>query len=228
MPKMPERVRKLYNYISQSNRSFKKMNMQAKRVQIAKDVLKQLQLQRMTGASVYFSNERISNVVGTKLQRLEDAEYCAGYDEANKDVEKAQRGCDVEIQDLLKTMPSCRVCGIGSAFIATVDRLNSIKIKDLSESGGIEERESMVAYLTKTKIFSEEQLDLIEEAFENSSGFQPPEHQDDGNQRLRNVMDMIIKTRGVIDTSTFPHHTDWYAPSIKAKKDRESSNHNTY
>lgn len=89
---------KYYRSISRSNAAFKKMNRARKRVQLAKDVIKQVELSRFTTSSVYLEVSDTTRIL-------------------NKDLQKA-----------LKKEPTCTVCGIGSIFVCAVDRLDKIKI----------------------------------------------------------------------------------------------------
>ncbi len=138
------------------------MTPQEARVTIAKDALAQIRLQKLKPvAGCYIGNSFDLSEKGKK-------------DEISKAITKA-------------VPKNCEVCALGSMFISSVNRFNHIKLEDLvitGEGGGIRtskdtgsrfindyneeevriERESITKYLGKW--FSQEQLDMIETAFE--------------------------------------------------------------
>jgi len=73
---------------------------------------------------------------------------------------------DVELRDFVKDK-ECHVCAVGSVFMATVNRRNKLSVgrfKAMNERFAEEASRGITAYLKD--IFSEEQLSLIEAAFE--------------------------------------------------------------
>ena len=184
-------LRKLSSYIKKTNAEFEAMTPAQKRVQIAKDVIFQLDIGRIKGGSVYFDAPKpFFKEYDKCLQRSS----WDGYKPAEKP--------DVELQDLFSKMPSCTVCGIGSVFVSAVDRLDQLKASD---TDGLC-KEPMVAYLQEQKIFCSEQLDLIENAFEGYDNYATVSEAGGfagSSLRLRTVMELIIAAKGVVNRKTF-------------------------
>lgn len=173
------RMKKLNDYIVESNKAFEKKTMAEKRVALAEDVLFQLKIKRL------------------------DAQQSTGYfsfvnDELETMVEDLKENPDLEFQTVLQQTPSCTVCGIGSLFVVAVDRLNTCKMSEaVEEYGSRPDRDEMVAYFKKLRIFTPHQLDLIERAFEHNNVC------GNGEDSLKAVMNCIIKAEGVVNEKTF-------------------------
>ena len=137
------------------------MTPQEARVAIAKDALAQIRLQKLKPvAGCYIGNSFNLSEKGKK-------------DEISKAITKA-------------VPKNCEVCALGSMFISSVNKFNHITLEDITipREGGIHisedtgkrfineyneqevkmERESITKYLGRW--FSQEQLDMIETAFE--------------------------------------------------------------
>lgn len=153
------------------------------RVQIAKDVLKQLKLGRLTAEQGTYAQSE-DPIVDTEV--VGECYY-----------RTAVIPPDAQLKKLIKAK-QCRVCGLGAAFIVAVDRFNDLKLQGCHvESDG---RLSLDASPTKeylARFFSERQIDLIEAAFE---GYQDIYYYvnnfEDPNERLTAIMKNIVKNEG--------------------------------
>ncbi len=97
-------LKKMYEKIEESNAQFAAADRQGKRVQIAKDVLMQLEARRLNPGSTYL-------------------EYPHMYEDFNGQMSEA-----------LKRVPSCRVCAIGALFVVTVDRMNDVSFEEFRQA----------------------------------------------------------------------------------------------
>jgi hypothetical protein len=133
------------------NANFKKLSPAQKRVAIAKDVLIQLQLKKyMATAGTYFSTDALP------------------LDKTNS------------LQHSFNKMESCDVCALGACFVSGVRLADKIKVDAIIDEGTIiEDGETEVSsdYISASAstmheyldgIFDEQQLALIECAFEGS------------------------------------------------------------
>lgn len=118
---------------------FKKMTLAQKRVAIAKDVIADLRAKR------YIAEH------GTYLD-LGKFEYD----------ENGKRMLPEDGRDVLLSLPKCSVCAIGAVFCAVVKRKDKIEQSDLIWASD----HDMIEFV---KIFSEEQLRLMEVAFEGAT-----------------------------------------------------------
>lgn len=100
------------------------------------------------------------------------------------------------------TKKSCHVCALGACFLANVERRNKVELKEVINKS---DRETFTSNL-KT-IFSAEQMDLIEVAFEVDSVHSRTDvdtqdalyfgnRYDTDDQRLKAIMRNIIKNNG--------------------------------
>lgn len=171
------------------NQAFAKLSDARKRVVVAQDVLDQLRLRRFVAPT------------GIYLQPAteEAKDQFDSYDE-----ESSKK----PVHELLEGV-KCQVCGIGSLFVAAVDRANACTIEDMDHS--YENSNFMREYLGE--FFSDEQLVLIETAFEteliHSGGtglnrFSPKveaaiafgEKSTSAEKRLKRIMENIISNKG--------------------------------
>jgi len=157
------------------------------RVQIAKDVIKQI-------AAKKYKATQGSYVANGEFYRQFDSMHKLYDEEAQVKVPKTR----------------CDVCAIGACFLATVDRFDKLKVGDLPGCWNPEYgRGGQVQYLNKW--FSPDQLTLMEVAFEK--GEVPPtaykgsdDRLDDAvaygcqyktaNQRLVAIMRNVIRNKG--------------------------------
>jgi hypothetical protein len=133
-----------------------------KRVTLAKDVILQLELQRL----IAYSGDYICGLNLT-------------FDENGKLIKN-----DVELQSILPTQ-TCRVCAKGAFFIADIMRRDKMKISEAKHGIG---NEKIVRRLSD--IFTRNQLDLIETAFEKSVIYEE-------NETL--MEEKVIKSTGDVD-----------------------------
>jgi hypothetical protein len=157
-----QEMRRLAKRMSDRNYRFRLMDPKAKRVRIAKDVIQDLETERLFAAnSGYFklgkptaeynvySTTTIPRAQGAKAKAFKKALY--------------EEETEVPLHQVLDGL-SCTVCAIGACFVAAVERADGLAAKDFDE-----EPESMRDYLSSW--FSMEQLGLIEAAFEKSAGY---------------------------------------------------------
>lgn len=184
-------LKQIYDHIEATNAAFKEMTLEQKRVQVAKDVLLQLEVGRMLAFSTYFASPAVENAV---YAAMKDHTLLKG-----------------DLRDLFKKMPQCQVCGIGALFVAVVDREDDLSLTESVETGGPCNRKTQEYYLAgKMQLFSAVQLFEVERAFENVPGF--CSIMDSPRMKMQKIMQRIIEAEGVIDSSTFPRtHAGEYA-----------------
>lgn len=181
---------------------FEKLTPAQKRVQIARDVLAQLAAKRFKASP------------GTWV---------------GKDGGKfITEGSAVEqVCDLTKKIKKCEVCGLGSLFVAAVERANDLKTDQLESkeyfSGEGEKRvigeEDVFDYLGR--FFDGDQLDAIEAAFEMGDGARDNVRAEkfcpDPNPTVRMtlIMENIIANRGNFDYDRKPRSIGYVTPGFK-------------
>ena len=177
------------NKIKDINAEFKKANKAQKRVMIAQDVLAQLKAKRYVAESGCWVQANYNSAVP-----LADIKY--------KD----------SVQDLFaeKTIESCNVCALGGLFMSCTNFNNNTlleELDDVSEDLGnlIDEEEQLSNKLNK--IFSTNQLKLIEMYFEANGGFFREDDEDNrigvfynknssDKKRLQLIMENIVENNG--------------------------------
>ncbi len=148
-------------FTAKENARFEALPLWQKRVQIARDVLAQIQIKRITPTN------------GTYLGSVR------GKGQILSEVPLSQ--AEKEVSEIFAGMDSCTACALGSLFVCAVDRADKLKVKDLV--GG-----DIIANLPTTTVdiarwagqskmrsylepfFSSKQLQMIENAFEHSGG----------------------------------------------------------
>lgn len=139
-----------------------------KRVQIAKDVLKQLRIGRLKPKKgVYVEPKTAINI---------------------KSVEP-----DIQVQKLIKDK-ACKVCALGSLMVCAIDRFNKLKLSETSSYSKLDIFDR--TYLMK--FFSYNQLEFMEAAFEGWYGggcdlFSPKLP---NKERLTRIMKNVIRNKG--------------------------------
>lgn len=211
-------VKKVNRQIARDNEKFEAMTPTEKRVQIARDVLSQLRLKRLTAVS------------GVWLQGGDDSPLFE-----NKDVEK-----NPELKDILAKTERCEGCALGGLFMCAVERADKIKLGELAcvkeykeeakaykntpeyinDVEGTMEFTDAFKYLKK--FFSAHQLEMIEEAFEQGSGncSTTNDHAagfvidiDDEEDRMRLIMENIIVNNGLFKPEKRPVQS-WTTPGL--------------
>lgn len=164
-----DKLKKIYERIRKTNTRFAKATPEKKRVMIARDILFQLDLRRLVPSSTYFDQDDATNA--------------------------SRINTGAEVRDVFKQMPECNVCGIGSCFVAAIDRADDLTCKKAIDRGGFAARSMQVAYLVKLGIFTSDHLDSIECCFESD--------QKNQKRRLRRMMERIIERKGVMEKNMF-------------------------
>ena len=146
--------------IEKANAAFSALGPAAKRVKIARDVLKQLKDRRILASSGKY-------LVGVATAEMEIYENGTVGPDPNQ-----------EVQDVIASMPSCEACALGSIFACAVSIADNFKLgkmencsiqrcadSDNASAVRLEFRgRDLYRYLKR--FFSMEQLSLIESAFE--------------------------------------------------------------
>ena len=133
--------------IEKSNKEFGKASQAKKIVMVAKDVLTLLALGRVKVQSGTYVHADLTDFKSPELEHG-------------------------QLSDLLKDadMPSCNVCAIGGAMVATTMRLNKVPIGTVvcweGLEGFFEEGEEDTMSARAEEVFSGELLRLMEDAFE--------------------------------------------------------------
>lgn len=139
--------RKLARRFRDRNRRFKKLTVSQQRIKIIKDVISYLQTRKLRATP------------GTYVKLV-------GYD--------GEISPDDQVHTLTDRAP-CEVCGIGSLFVSAVTLKNKFKVSDLSYGRYVDIKDgdlnnhTLRDYLRRW--FNENQLQLIETAFEQSWGY---------------------------------------------------------
>jgi hypothetical protein len=171
-----------YFTVQERNEWFEKLSPARKRVQIAKDVIAQIQANKIVPTnSIYFDlNFRLKDLDGQKLS----------------------------LQNILIEKPdyACRCCAKGAMFVAKAEKYNQCDVL-IHEDGDCHVYNEEISE-NLSDIFSLEQLGLIESAFEAtiyyydgdydkhriaSRMFQPT---DDSKDRMIMIMENIIFNKG--------------------------------
>lgn len=171
------------------NAAFARLSDARKRVTVAQDVIDQLRIRRFKAEPGNYL--RLESDAEDKFHRFDDDGESLGVH---------------EVLDGVK----CHVCGIGSLFVAAVDRINQCTVGDMQHS--YDNPQFMRDYLGE--FFPEDQLVLIETAFEMDlvnplgTGWIWESHpiQDaikfgkktstNANKRLKHIMQNIVQHNG--------------------------------
>ena len=185
------------------NRAFLALTPAKRRVAIAKDVIQQLNAEKIIAQrGVYFDESGIEKVMEQTYWAGKGATGVAGHGET-------------QVCDLLETS-KCTVCGIGAAFVSAVRLGDDLKIKDLAADETWVRDYQMRDYLKR--YFDPPQVALIECAFERGPYYrtnmnQAPSKSDtraavafgrkyDGDaDRMRAIFQNIVSNRGTFRPS---------------------------
>lgn len=127
--------------IKADNEAFEKLSPARKRVAIIRDALAQLGSRLVPEHKTYVSAPEIAHLL--------------------------RENPNAQLQQAFNKMEECSVCAKGALFVCLVDRANALKITDLqydTRSNGTFDGKEVDTYLPN--LFSENQLELIETAFE--------------------------------------------------------------
>lgn len=160
----------------------KKMSKAEVRVRIAKDVIAQVKVGRFIAST--------GRYLGLPGGALPDD----GYGELSSEV--------VDVQTVVKDR-ECRVCALGSLFVAAVDRYNECQLP----ADDLGNRSPLAEYLAR--VFTPTQLNKIEAAFEGRSFSHDDDYYGEGfchaypdpSKRLVAIMRNIIRNGGTFKFS---------------------------
>lgn len=195
----PAETKKINKEIQRRNRLFKSKTKAQKRVLIAKDVIAQIQAKKIRASS----GDWVANEVMNDLYNI------AIWDESEK----------ISVQKLLlaKASGECSCCALGGLMVSCTLFTNKETLENYHERFASE-----LGYLVDAdekfdnglnKIFSRQQLQLIEIAFEGGEGYFIPcytnlperltykatefhDSFDNSKDRLIGIMENIIKNKG--------------------------------
>jgi hypothetical protein len=179
-----------------------------KRVQIARDVLAQLFSKRL---------------------KAEPGVWLSGLKEKNlftkTDVRK-----DPELKEILSKTKQCEGCALGGMFMCAVERADHLKLSQLDAVKELKDNQTTYldahiseddAFSYMRKFFSQDQLDMIESAFEQGTG--ACHHYDavefiegdvDPQTRMRLIMENIVANKGAFRPHEKPVAT-WITPGYQ-------------
>lgn len=138
---------------SKARQAFETLSKAEQRIEIARDVLAQLKAKTLIAESGVWVNILSSNKYGNTSNSLFEMTEEKGHKN------------DKEVAEVLEKK-KCRVCALGACFVSTVKKLDKLKMSDLEN--GQNDFAVLVKYLSK--VFSKDQLKLIEVAFEEDGG----------------------------------------------------------
>lgn len=195
-------VKKNNARITRANKAFEKMTPSEKRVQIARDVLAQLAAKRLIAES------------GVWLEGKDGKDLFK-----QSDIQK-----DAELSDILAKTKQCQGCALGGMFMCSVERADNLKlgkleaVREADNCNTIAENDAF-SYLKK--FFSENQLEMIECAFERGSGASYSRDSvdfacdvEDAQTRMRLIMENIVANKGTFRPNKAPVAT-WTTPGYK-------------
>lgn len=196
LKEVQEQVNKQNRRVRRDNAWFASLKPAEKRVAIARDVLSQL---------------RLGKLVATPGVWLRD-----GGEEPLICAEDSVEKKNVELQAILNKQEQCTGCALGGMFMCAVKRANKLKVKDLTDftsEDGYEESVDVdgsdaTAYLGRW--FDQEQLSMIESAFERGDGAFGSEaanfcaDEEDAGERMRLIMENIIVHKGRFNPDVQP------------------------
>jgi len=138
--------------VNKSNKAFEKMKPAEKRVQIARDVLFQLNSGKLIAAHRLWLG----------ANKDDDVSFIS-----DSEIKK-----NAELQDILGKRKECYGCALGGMFMCAVERANKLKVGKLNFNHDQEKNtihgNDVFSYMKK--FFDKKQLFLIELAFEGGAG----------------------------------------------------------
>ena len=222
----PKTLAKFEAVFRRKNQAFKRLSLNKQRVQIAKDVIEQINARklRVKANSGYFNWATIADKNGliklgeqvkaarAATQMLDDAPELKQFVKIDDKIKQVQ----LPQLALLTMQTSCEVCGIGGLFVAALERMNDFKAApkdnnlmadlDLNDDASPHKDDAQIAYMTRW--FDRDQLRLIEGYFEIGGGHgsqhlvhdhSPIVKQRSAPKRLIMIMENIISNGGTFD-----------------------------
>lgn len=133
-------LKELSEKIEKENELFNSFSPEMKRIQIAKDVLIRIEIGNILPKNVHFIEDKY------QLKR-------AGHD----------------LKTVINSIPNCSCCAKGALFLSQIGRTNSFDTCDFSLTGYGMNSSKGNEHKKLLELFSLEQLDMIETAFEGKS-----------------------------------------------------------
>lgn len=213
-----KKFEKLKAKLKRENAAFRKLSKKDQRIAIAKDVIKLLKTDKIIARSSYltlgnydeFSDVFDSDLADIMVDTSDDDEHdtCAII---NPKIAKLDASLLLE-----QMLPACEVCGIGSLFVAALRKNDKMTIEHFKDKVLDDAtRDHEVEYLAKW--FDSQQLDLIEEYFEDRSGCDsesPIYSVVEQDKRLVMIMENIVSNKGEFD----PHRGKHAIPEPEASE----------
>jgi hypothetical protein len=144
-----------------TNKQFNSLSKSRKRVAIAKDVIAQLTVGKFkaTPGTWYFATAKAENIKKLSVQSDEEDRTLPWQ-------------CKVPLQKAMCKIASCQVCGVGAIFASLVRLNNEFDQKfDIVGNNATAEIAKEDFHEKLIQYFDEDQLNLIELAFEKGSGY---------------------------------------------------------
>ncbi len=163
--------------------------LQKKRVTIAKDALKQVQLEKykVLSGNGYVVNDELEDEINTLQQEIEN---------------KGEDSCKVELREhldsILGKVQKCEVCAKGALFLSAIRKFNNFSLSDASWDGVDGEASDQTR-----KIFGRKNADLIENYFEHSDPYKYFDNDSykwsygyEDDERLILILKNVIENKG--------------------------------
>lgn len=209
----PRTLSRLNELIARDNRSFAHMSPANKRVQIARDVLEQIAMERFVPTTGRWLD--LNLFIGDRMGR-------------------SRLTPETELQQVFQGVKECKGCAVGGLFMCAVKRANKLKVQDVNhehedeygnprayEDGDevdIDNYDLASGYLQR--FFEEKQIEMIEQAFEHGGGGCGGADYDavhfvsdvtEPAERMRLIMENIIVHKGEFVPSDLPEQTINYS-----------------
>ncbi len=189
--------------VDRDNVAFEKMSPAEKRVQIARDVIAQL------------NSKRLIATTGLWLDAVNGSLF------KDKDIKS-----NPEVKELLSKVKQCQGCALGGMFMCAVERANKLKFSQLQCGKDFDPKYHSIdnedihaddTFSYMERFFTKNQLNLIEIAFEQGSGATSYDEVsnfdeacdfayeiDDAGTRMRLIMENIVLNKGVFKPKQKP------------------------
>jgi hypothetical protein len=184
---------KLSAQLEKNNKAFEKLGRRDQRIAIAKDVISLLKAEKIQPASTYLN---------IQSEHIQDC-----YDNNGHPLDKLD---EIQAGVILEQLPSCKVCGIGSLFVAAIRKHDKMTFNDLlADYEACDTRDMQTDYLKRW--FDSDELDSVEEYFEQENDeYITPENSPikaeyDKSKRLVMIMENIISNKGHFKPSKGSH-----------------------
>jgi hypothetical protein len=168
--KSVKKTKTLNSLIKKGNKEFSKLSKADKRISIAQDVIEQLRMKKYKANAGDYVQFRKDN----------DSCYLGSHVEGESSLKEIFFG-----KNKIKNL-TCNVCAKGALFMSHVHKVNKFQVDDLTNNINTDTNE----YDKLTEIFTGDQLELIEAAFEGYN--HPKKVMEDNKDPVYNYRDKVI------------------------------------